>query len=86
MAPSHGAGALALCSAPRAFSSARAARCDRRFSRDTAADTRIIECVYDPEWVVTEYRDGDDTWDVSRERRGGWKFERIREDKKARVA
>ncbi|KAL1515643.1 hypothetical protein AB1Y20_002261 [Prymnesium parvum] len=53
----------------------------RRFSRDPGADTRIIECVYDPEWVTKEYADGP-TWDVYRERKGGWKFERIREDKK----
>lgn len=55
-----------------------------RFSCDPAADTRIIECVYDPTWHVVEYNTNDyeeKTWDNPEERQGGWRFERIREDK-----
>ena len=56
-----------------------------RFSSDPGADTRIIECVFDPSWHTIEY-DPDDirekTWDYPRQSPGGWRFERIREDKR----
>ena len=55
-----------------------------RFVADPKRDSRIIECVYDPSWQTIEY-DPDDirekTWDYPRVRLGGWKFERVREDK-----
>lgn len=37
--------------------------------------------MYDPEWTTIEYDVDAKTWDNSVERKGGWKFERIREDK-----
>ena len=55
-----------------------------RFSKDPKADTRIIECVYDPAWHTVEYNPDDSmerTWDNPRTIPGGWQFERIREDK-----
>lgn len=55
-----------------------------RFSSDTKADTRIIECVYDPNWITVEYNPDDyaeRTWDNPRQSPGGWRFERVREDK-----
>ena len=55
-----------------------------RFSKDPLRDTRILECVFDPTWHVDEF-DPDDsldpTWDHPTRRQGGWRFERIREDK-----
>ena len=56
-----------------------------RFASDPAADTRIVECVYDPSWHTVEYDPVDDrerTWDHPRTVPGGWRFERIREDKR----
>lgn len=56
-----------------------------RFASDPAADSRIVECVYDPAWRTVEY-DPDDfretTWDHPKITPGGWRFERIREDKR----
>ena len=55
-----------------------------RFANDPKADTRIIECVYDPSWETLEYNPDDQierTWDNPRHVMGGWRFERIREDK-----
>jgi len=53
-----------------------------RFENDALADRRVIECVYDPEWETLTYPDDDDvTWDNPVPRRGGWKYERMREDK-----
>ena len=55
-----------------------------RFSKDPHADKRIIECVYDPSWHTIEYNPDDskeDTWDNPYHTKGGWRFERIREDK-----
>ena len=55
-----------------------------RFENDPKADSRILECVYDPEWPTTTYNANDDeerTWDHPAERMGGWKFERLRDDK-----
>ena len=53
-----------------------------RFTNDPRADERIIECVFDPSWVTYEYDQNASTWERVRPRPGGWKFERIREDKK----
>ena len=56
-----------------------------RFSKDPLRDTRIVECVYDPTWHVYEYNPDDSqepTWDNPVLTPGGWRFERIREDKK----
>jgi hypothetical protein len=56
-----------------------------RFVRDSKADTRIIECVWDPNWTTIEYDPIDErepSWDHPAARLGGWRFERIREDKK----
>lgn len=55
-----------------------------RFSNDMHADSRVVECVYDPNWVTYTYpsKEGDQNWDNPVLRKGGWKFERIREDKK----
>lgn len=56
-----------------------------RFRQDPLADSRIIECVYDPTWHTMEYNPNDHeekTWDHPRLVPGGWRFERIREDKK----
>ena len=55
-----------------------------RFRSDSRADSRIIECVYDPNWHTIEYNPDDSmeqTWDNPYRRPGGWRFERIREDK-----
>ena len=55
-----------------------------RFKADPRADSRIIECVYDPNWHTVEYDPNDNrepTWDHPRMVQGGWRFERIREDK-----
>jgi mRNA guanylyltransferase len=57
----------------------------QRFANDTRADERIIECVYDPKHVTVCYEPEDEaepTWDNPRERLGGWKYERVREDKR----
>ena len=54
------------------------------FERDGRADERIIECVYDPKHETLIYHADEEqepTWDYPRVRMGGWKFERIREDK-----
>ena len=56
-----------------------------RFVGDSKADTRIIECVWDPNWTTIEYDPIDErepSWDHPATRLGGWRFERIREDKK----
>ena len=56
-----------------------------RFATDPNADSRIIECVFDPSWHTVEYNPDDfdeKTWDNPRTVPGGWRFERIREDKK----
>jgi hypothetical protein len=56
----------------------------QRFASDPKADTRIIECVFDPSWHTVEYNPDDHmerTWDNPRVVPGGWRFERIREDK-----
>tara|TARA_B100000524_G_scaffold61636_1_gene28491 strand:- start:1811 stop:3022 length:1212 start_codon:yes stop_codon:yes gene_type:complete len=55
-----------------------------RFKADTMADRRVVECVYDPDWITIEYPQGSDghyDWEQPMPRRGGWRFERIREDK-----
>ena len=58
-----------------------------KFSTDSRADERIIECVYDPSHETTIYDPDDNlesTWDHPKVRRdppGGWKYERMREDK-----
>ena len=55
-----------------------------RFENDPKADARILECVYDPQWPTTTYNANDDeerTWDHPEVRLGGWKFERLRDDK-----
>lgn len=54
----------------------------RRFRYDSRSDERIVECVFDPNWVTIEYDPTDPTW--NRQRRpegGGWRFLRVREDK-----
>lgn len=53
----------------------------QRFVRDSKADQRIIECVFDPEHETITYPDSDDTWNSPVARKGGWKYERMREDK-----
>ena len=56
----------------------------RRFASDSQADGRIIECVYDPNHVTVMYNhlDEETTWDNPvQHRRGGWRIERVREDK-----
>lgn len=56
-----------------------------RFASDPHADSRIVECVYDPSWRTVEYNPNDfdeKTWDNPRVVPGGWRYERIREDKK----
>lgn len=56
-----------------------------RFSEDPKKDSRILECVYDPNWQTIEYNPDDmreRTWDNPRVAQGGWRFERIRDDKK----
>ena len=56
-----------------------------RFAKDPKADTRIVECVFDPTWRTIEYNPDDHaekTWNNPRHVPGGWRFERIREDKK----
>ena len=55
----------------------------RRFQNDTQADNRIVECVYDPNWTTRVYNPNDPTWGDYRDRRGGWRFLRVREDKKS---
>lgn len=55
-----------------------------RFSSDPLSDSRIIECVFDPAWHTVEYNPNDNeeqTWDHPRRTPGGWRYERIREDK-----
>ena len=56
-----------------------------KFAADSRADERIIECVYDPKHETIMYdpdQEAEPTWDFPRVRLGGWKYERVREDKK----
>ncbi len=58
-----------------------------RFASDRLADTRIVECVFDPSWPTERFYPGekpedDRTWDHPVKMVGGWRFERVREDKK----
>lgn len=56
-----------------------------KFAADSRADERIIECVYDPKHETIMYdpdQEVEPTWDFPRVRLGGWKYERVREDKK----
>ena len=53
----------------------------QRFAADPAAEQRIVECVWDPKWVTEEFDEDATNWDCPQPRLGGWKFERIREDK-----
>ena len=55
------------------------------FAADAGADARIIECVFDAAHETITYNPDDDaetTWDYPKARQGGWKYERMREDKK----
>ena len=52
-----------------------------RFAADADADRRIVECVWDAELDCFEYAEGDPTWDNPIICRGGWRCERVREDK-----
>ena len=53
----------------------------QRFKHDSRSDERIVECVFDPNWVTIEYDPTDPTWNRQRRRAGGWRFLRVREDK-----
>ncbi len=52
-----------------------------RFAKDRLAEQRVVECVWDPQWVTEAYDSDGDNWDAPTMRVGGWRFERVREDK-----
>ena len=52
-----------------------------RFANDRTADARIIECVWDKDYVTEAFELDAETWDEPNITRGGWRFERLRPDK-----
>lgn len=52
------------------------------FDNDRMASGKILECVWDPEWHTWIPAVGADTWEAGEWQKGGWRYMRVREDKK----